>query len=94
MPGQWEGPEYDRAEDGLADSEGNDVAYASEHEGHGGAGDEGQRDEHGIGPVACGENYAGQRGGEPFVTYKREHAVVKQGIERYLLEQAEGEVGP
>ena len=35
----------------------------------------------------------GEQGSDPFILHQRQHAIVYEGIERHLLEQAKGEVG-
>jgi hypothetical protein len=94
VPRDRECPPHERAQQGLSRSERQDVPHAREHPRHGRAADEGQRHEHGSGPMECRENGSGDDAGQPAAADQRREPVHQQGIQRDLLYQAEGKVQP
>ena len=94
VPGDWECPPRERAEQSLSCSERQNVPHAREHPGHGCTADERQRDEHGIWPVQRRENASGGDACQPATADQRHEAVHQERIQRNLLQQAECEVRP
>ena len=93
MPGGGENPPDERAENGLTNDEGNDVAFAEEEPAHHDATHEGQRHQDRIWPVERGENRAGQEGRSVRRFDGVEKPVRQIRIQRDLLQDAKGRVG-
>src|SRR2546426_11040760 len=94
VPGKRKPPPDERAEDGLSDGQGDNVALLGKKPRHADPTDKGHGNQDGVGPVQSAEDRAGQEGRQPAISDERHQAVVEQRLKSYLLEQAESKVIP
>src|SRR2546425_5097789 len=94
VQGTGKPPQEERAEDGLSDGQGDNVALLGKKPRHADPTDKGHGNQDGVGPVQSAEDRAGQQGRQPAISDERHQAVVEQRLKSYLLEQAESKVIP
>src|SRR3989441_6691997 len=94
VPRNGKHPPDERAEDGLSDGQGDNVALLGKKPRHADPTDKGHGNQNRVGPVQSAEDRAGQQGRQPAIFDERHQAVVEQRLKSYLLEQAESKVIP
>src|ERR1700732_1818965 len=92
MPRNRKRPPNHSAQNSLPNGERNDVAIAGKEPRHGGSPDEGERNQHGIGPVKRCKNCACKQRGSCSAARCSKEPVRQIGIQSHLLEQAKGHV--
>jgi len=92
MPGDWESPKDESAENGLAKDDWKDIALTGEEPAHGGAADPRERNEDGIGPVERREERASNNGRDFGIRKGAEQTVHCQGLQGDLLQETKREI--